>query len=238
MKYALITGASGGIGRSTALQLAKEGWHLYLHYNKNKEAVDELIQKISKYNIEIIPIGADLSSGEGVKKIVSSIFQLDAIIYSSGHSEWGLFQEQSEESIDKMINVHVKSPMILIQKLLSKLIRQRGNIIIVSSIWGQVGAACEVTYSTVKGAQISFVKSLSKELALSGIRVNAVAPGAIDTNMLVSFSEEEVNSLIEEIPMGRLGQPDEIAQTILFLLSISASYITGQTIPINGGWHT
>ncbi len=238
MKYALITGASGGIGSSTALKMAEEGWNLYLHYHSNEEAMKELVHSIDHCGVEVIPIRADLSLPEEVEILVGNIFQLDALIYSSGNSNWGLFQDHTESDIDYMINLHVKSPMLLVQRLLPKLVERKGAIVMVSSIWGQIGAACEVVYSTVKGAQLAFVKSLSKELALSGVRMNAVAPGAVDTPMMGLFSEEEVTALHEEIPMGRLAKADEIADSIQFLLSPKASYITGQTLSVNGGWHT
>ncbi|WP_262371639.1 elongation factor P 5-aminopentanone reductase [Rossellomorea aquimaris] len=238
MKYALITGASGGIGSSTALSLAEEGWNLYLHYHTNEKAITDLIHKVEKLGVEAIPIRANLALPKEVGSLVNSIFQLDAIIYSSGNSSWGMFQDQTEEEVDYLINVHVKSPLLLIQKLLPKLIDRKGSIVMVSSIWGQIGGACEVVYSTVKGAQLAFVKSLSKELALSGVRINAIAPGAVDTSMMGSFSEGELEALREEIPMGRFAQADEVSDSIQFLTSPKSSYITGQTISINGGWHT
>ncbi|KPL61074.1 elongation factor P 5-aminopentanone reductase [Rossellomorea vietnamensis] len=238
MKYALITGASGGIGSSTALTLAEEGWNLYLHYHSNEEAIKELVHKVEALGVEAIPIQVNLANPEEVGNLVHSIFRLDAIIYCSGNSTWGLFQDHSEDDMDQMINLHVKSPLLLVQKLLPKLIDRKGGIVMVSSIWGQIGGACEVVYSTVKGAQIAFVKSLSKELALSGVRVNAIAPGAVDTSMMGSFSDEDKDAIREEIPIGRFAQPGEIADSIQFLLSSRASYITGQTLSVNGGWHT
>ena len=114
---------------------------------------------------------------------------------------------------------------------------KRGNIVVISSIWGLTGASCEVVYSMVKGGQNAFVKALAKELAPSGIRVNAVAPGAIDTDMLRRFSEEELQSIANDIPIGRIGKPDEVAKTVSFLVSDAASYITGQIISVNGGWY-
>ena len=115
---------------------------------------------------------------------------------------------------------------------------EQSYVVLVSSIWGQTGASCEVIYSTAKGAQISFVKALSKEVAQSGVRINAVAPGAVNTQMMGIFSEDEKIALEEEIPMGRLAKPSEIAETIQFLLSEKASYITGQVLAVNGGWYT
>ncbi|MCA1059100.1 SDR family oxidoreductase [Rossellomorea aquimaris] len=238
MKHALITGASGGIGSSTALALAEEGWNVYLHYHSNEKAMKELVHKIEGLGVEAIPIRADLTTPKEVGKLVQSIFQLDAVIYCSGNSGWGLFQDHSENDMDQMINLHIKSPMLLIQQLLPKLIDRKGNIVIVSSIWGQIGGACEVVYSTVKGAQLAFVKSLSKELAPSGVRVNAIAPGVVETNMLSGFTDEDRLSMFEEIPMGRFAHPDEIADSIHFLISKKATYITGQTLSVNGGWHT
>ena len=130
------------------------------------------------------------------------------------------------------------SPILLTKELLPKMIRQQhGNIVLVTSIWGQTGAACEVVYSTVKGAQISFVKSLSKELALNGIRVNGIAPGAVNTSMMAHFTEDELDMIKGDIPMGRLAEPSDIAESVSFLLSEKASYITGQIISVNGGWY-
>lgn len=238
MKFALITGASGGIGRSTALILAKKGWNLYLHYHTDQNSIDDLMLEVREIGVEAIPIQADLAHPGQVKKVVDSIFRIDGIVYSSGVAGWGLFQDQTEQEMDRMINIHVKSPMILIQGLLPKLMEYKGNIVIVSSIWGQIGGACEVVYSTVKGAQLSFVKSLAKETALNGVRVNAVAPGAVATNMMKSFTDEETKQVIEDIPMGRLAISEEVASSIYFLLSEDSSYITGQTLAVNGGWHT
>jgi 3-oxoacyl-[acyl-carrier protein] reductase len=238
MKFALITGASGGIGRSTALTLAKKGWNLYLHYHSDKNTIDGLMVELKELEVDAIPIQADLTRPEQVSKVVDSIFQLDGIVYSSGIAGWGLFQDQTEHEMDRMINIHVKSPMLLIQALLPKLVKQSGSIVVVSSIWGQIGGACEVIYSTVKGAQLSFVKSLAKETALNGVRVNAVAPGAVATNMMNSFSNKEIRQVSEEIPMGRLALSEEVASSIQFLLSDESSYITGQTLAVNGGWHT
>ncbi|MGE8204014.1 elongation factor P 5-aminopentanone reductase [Heyndrickxia sp. NPDC080065] len=238
-KFALITGASGGIGSATAIAMAKDGWNLYLHYNKNKAAMDRLIRKLENYKIEMIPIQADLSTDEGISKLLNNIFHIDAICYVSGISHYGLFVDTNEQVFESMWKVHVYAPMVIIKSLLPKLMKNtRSHIVLVSSIWGQTGASCEVVYSTAKGAQISFVKALSKEVARNGVRINAVAPGAVKTQMLDMFTAEDLQMLEEEIPMGRLARPDEIAETILFLLSEKASYISGQVLAVNGGWYT
>jgi 3-oxoacyl-[acyl-carrier protein] reductase len=238
-KFALITGASGGIGRQTALALAGQDWNLYLHYHSNEKAVEELLKDLQSFDGEYIPVKADLTHSGGAEQLLAQLFQVDAFIYTSGKPLYGLFQDITENEMDDMWNLHVKSPMQILQGLLPKLLKSpNGSTVIVSSIWGQTGAACEVLYSTVKGAQIAFVKSLSKEVARNGTRINAVAPGAVNTEMLNDFTHEELADLAEEIPMGRFAEPSEVAQTIEFLLSPKSSYITGQILSVNGGWYT
>jgi 3-oxoacyl-[acyl-carrier protein] reductase len=238
-KFVLITGASGGIGRSLALKLASEGYNLYLHFHKNKQAISELLALLAKFEGEYIPVQADLSCQTGYKQLADNIFSIDSIIHNSGISHYGLLVDTDKEIVDKMMLVHITSPILLTKELLPKMIRQRtGNIIMITSIWGQTGAACEVIYSTAKGAQIAFVKSLSKELALNGIRVNGVAPGAVNTSMLSNFNEQEIEMLRGDIPIGRLAEPNDIAESVSFLLSEKSSYITGQILGVNGGWFT
>lgn len=237
-KFALVTGASGGIGRSISLKLAQEGYSLYLHYYQNKEAMRELMVELSRYDGEFIPIQADLTSSDGYKKIIANVYSVDAIIHNSGTSHYGLLVDLDQETAEKLMRIHVTSPMLITKELLPRMIlKSHGNIVMVSSIWGLTGAACEVAYSAAKGAQVSFVKALSKEVALSGIRVNGVAPGAIQTSMIQSFSTNELAAISEDIPMGKLGSADNVADAVSFLLSEKASYITGQILSVNGGWY-
>lgn len=237
-KYALITGASGGIGRAIAIRLAEEGYSLYLHYHKNEKAIRALMERLEQYQGEYIPICSDLSAKDGYKSLLPSIFSLDAIIHNAGSSHFGLLMDLNEEEADRLFRIHVTAPLMLTKNLLPKLLSKKSaNIVVVSSIWGQTGAACEVAYSTAKGAQIAFVKALSKEVSLNGIRVNAIAPGAIETDMLKEFTPEEMESMKADIPMGRLGAGEDIADGVAFLLSERASYITGQVLAINGGWY-
>ncbi|CAM4031299.1 elongation factor P 5-aminopentanone reductase [Lederbergia lenta] len=238
-KYALITGASGGIGSAIAQLLASKGWNLYLHYNKGEKQINELLARLDAYSIEVMPIRADLETDKGSDILADNIFQLDAIVNSSGNAPYGLFTDLSDTTIDQMLQLHVKSPIVLIRKLLPKLMgKPSAHVVLISSIWGQTGAACEVMYSTVKGAQIAFAKALSKETARSGVRVNCVAPGAVKTAMLDWLSSEELSDLEEDIPIGRLADPKEIAEVVSFLLSKQSSYITGQVIAVNGGMYT
>ncbi|MBT2690786.1 SDR family oxidoreductase [Bacillus sp. ISL-47] len=238
-KFVLITGASGGIGQAISLKLAEEGYSLYLHYNQNQRAINKLMDRLQLYGGEYMPIQADLSAKASYKKVAQSIFSLDAIVHNSGSSQYGLLTELTETETENLMNLHVTSPLLLTKELLPKLLTKKsGNIVVVSSIWGQTGAACEVAYSTAKGAQIAFVKALSKEVALNGVRVNAVAPGAVQTAMLNDFTEEELEAVKSDIPMGRLALPEDVANSISFLLSAKASYITGQVLAVNGGWYT
>ncbi|WML39119.1 SDR family oxidoreductase [Neobacillus sp. OS1-2] len=238
-KYALITGASGGIGQAVAINLAQKGYSLYLHYNKNEQSIRGLLDKLTPFGEEYIPIQANLADAGGYKSIAQHIFSLDAIIHCGGNSQYGLFVDVQQEEVEALMNVHVINPLLLTKELLPKLLRKgSGNVIVITSIWGQTGAACEVAYSAAKGAQLAFVKALSKEVALNGIRVNAVAPGAVATPMMESFTPEELEQITFEIPMGRLGLPEEIAGSVAFLLSEDSSYMTGQVLAINGGWYT
>lgn len=238
-KYALITGASGGIGSCIAKKLAKDGFSLYLHYHKNIEGMERLLRELSIFKNEYIPIQADLTEKNGIKKLCENIFALNAIIHNCGQSHYGLLVDLKEDDLEEIMKLQVTAPILITKRLLPKLMAQHnGQIVVISSIWGQTGAACEVAYSAAKGAQIAFVKALSKEVALSGITVNAVAPGAIQTPMLENFSADELQMLKDEIPIGRLGSGEDVADSVSFLLSSGSRYITGQTLAVNGGWYT
>jgi len=238
-KYALITGASGEIGSAIAKKLAGEGYSLYLHYNQNEKGIQLLIEQLQRFENDYIPIQADLSLATGYEKVADQIFSLDAIVHNSGQSHYGLLVDLKEEELDQIMKVHVTAPILLTKRLLPKLISKRsGQIVVISSIWGQTGAACEVAYSAAKGAQIAFVKALSKEVSLNGITVNAVAPGAVQSRMLQSLTEEELCALKEDIPVGRLGTGEDVAEAVAFLLSTKSQYITGHTLAVNGGWYT
>lgn len=234
-RFALVTGGSGGIGSAISKQLVEDGYTVYVHYNKSEEKINGLKRELGA----IIPVQANLATPDGVQKLWAQIHHpLDVIVYAAGKSIFGLVTDVTNEQLNEMVELQVKSVYNLLSLALPSMIRlRRGNIVVISSIWGQVGASCEVLYSMVKGAQNSYVKALAKEVALSGIRVNAVAPGAIETEMLSVFSEEDKKGIAEEIPIGRIGFSEEVAKTVSFLVSPGSSYITGQIIGVNGGWH-
>lgn len=238
--FVLITGASGGIGQSIAKKLAKNGYSLYLHYYTNLEAILDLMKELRELNKngEYIPIQADLRTEEGCQQLTHEIYQIQAIVHNSGIAVNKVLTTMLTEEIHDLISLHLTAPILITRSLLPKLIRQKhGTICFVSSIWGLTGASCETVYSAVKGGQISFAKALSKEVAPSGIRVNCVAPGAIQTDMLNNLNEEDLEIVKNEIPLERLGKPDEVADAVEYLLSDKASYITGQVISVNGGWY-
>ncbi|WP_449540077.1 elongation factor P 5-aminopentanone reductase [Ferdinandcohnia sp. Marseille-Q9671] len=238
-KYALITGASGGIGSAIARELATCGYSLYLHYNENESAVKALAKELVSQGVDIHLVKADLSQSHGVEEAMSQLeHPIDTVIHNSGKSIFGLMTDFDQQTVDQMVQLHISTPYLLTKALLPNMITKKsGNIIVISSIWGLTGASCEVLYSMVKGGQLSFVKALAKEVALSGIRVNAVAPGAINTNMLQKFTEDDLKGISEEIPLGRIGEPKEVADVVSFLLSNKSSYITGQVLSVNGGWY-
>lgn len=237
-KFALITGASGGIGASIAKVLYNQGYSLYLHYNQNQKEIITLQQDLNDED-RIYLVQSDLSDTNGVEHLLSQIVHpIHTIVYNAGNSYYGLVTDMNNDEVNKMITLHTTSPFLLIKNLLPNMISKKsGNIVMITSIWGLTGASCEVLYSMVKGSQNTYVKALAKELALSGIRVNAIAPGAIDTSLLNIFSKEEMKALEEEIPMGRIGKPDEVANAVGFLVSNHSSYITGQILSVNGGWY-
>ncbi|MBC2353097.1 SDR family oxidoreductase [Listeria welshimeri] len=236
-KYAFVTGASGEIGQAICIALAKAGWNLYLHYYQNRQAVEDIVPQLQAENIDVILIQADFDDFSSLKEIEKQVFQVDAFIHAAGHSHYALFQDTTDLDMTKLWNVHMYMPMRLIQIFIPKLMKsQQGRIVFISSIWGEIGASMEVVYSTVKGAQIAFCKALSQEVGLSGITVNAVTPGVVKTKMMDQFSLEGKEILRQEIPLKRFAKPEEIAETVEFLTSKKASYITGEVLRLNGGW--
>jgi 3-oxoacyl-[acyl-carrier protein] reductase len=236
-KHVLIVGASGDIGAAIAEQLRLDGHQLILHYHQNKAPIDKLIQTDKAESI-LGFIQADLSTMDGIMKLINEIvYPVDAIVFASGIAYYGLFQETPEMVMEEMLSIHIKAPLLITKSLLGHMIQQKyGKIVFISSVWGEVGASHEVLYSTVKGAQISFVKALAKEVGPSGILVNAISPGFIDTKMN-PLTEDDKIALIEEIPLNRPGLPIDVANTVSFLISEKSNYIHGETIRVSGGWY-
>ncbi|GGE65012.1 elongation factor P 5-aminopentanone reductase [Priestia taiwanensis] len=238
-KYVLITGASGGIGAAIARKLGEEGYGLYLHYYRNLEGIHSLYDELQRAGMECYCVKADLAQSTAVAEIASQIHHpIENVVYTAGKSMVGLVTDVSEQEMQTMIQLHVTSLYTLCNRFIPSMVKLKsGNIVVISSIWGQIGASCEVLYSMLKGAQNTYVKALAKELAPSNIRVNGIAPGAVETKMMESFSDEDIALIEEEIPLGRMAKSEEVANVVSFLLSPQASYVTGQVIGVNGGWH-
>ncbi|MFQ3543266.1 SDR family oxidoreductase [Halobacillus rhizosphaerae] len=237
-KRCLIIGASGDIGAACARELIEDGYSVYLHYFSNESIITQLKQEIPASQW-IGASQADLASDGGVASFINKIDpQWDAVVFAGGHHWRGLFQEMTPEDMDHLYYLHMKAPWLIAKHVLPEMIsRKQGQMVIVSSIWGEEGASLEAAYSAVKGAQISFVKGLAKEVAPSGIRINAITPGLISSKMNADLSKEEIAELEDEIPLGRAGTCKEAAQSVAFLLSEKASYITGHILKVNGGWN-
>jgi len=237
MKTALVTGGTGGIGRAITEQLIEEGYTVYVHYNQNHSVFEEWSEKYRE--APVIPLQADLSNEQYVNQLVNEIVSpIDVLVVASGNASFGFIQDIPYDELQRLMMIHLTSPFVIIQRLLPKMIqRKKGSIIFISSIWGETGAALETAYSMVKGGQNALVKALAKEVAPSGIRVNAIAPGFIHTKMNNHLSPDELQAIEEEIPLGRGGEPEEIAKVVSFLAGEGSSYITGQILSVNGGWH-
>ncbi len=232
-----MIGASGDIGRTIVQELAKEGYSLLLHYHKNTEKIKELTNSLSPEKVLGV-YQANLTSKIEIQKMLDNIiYPVHSIVFVSGLADNTLFQETTEKMMDYMLSLHVKAPWKITQHFLQPMIRNNyGKIIFITSIWGEVGASNEVIYSSVKGAQNSFVKALAKEVGPSGILVNGISPGFIDTKMNQHLNSDEIDNIISEIPLNRAGLPRDVANAVSFLMSEKASYIQGDIIKVTGGW--
>lgn len=231
MKKALVTGGSGGIGAAVCETLANEGYFVYIGYSSSREKAEILAEKIGGEPLEI-----DVSDTESINSAVKIAGEIDLLVNNAGISEIDLFTSISAEKSSRIMAVNLVGAMELTRKILPAMInRKSGCIINISSMWGEVGASCEVDYSASKAGLIGFTKALAKEVAPSGIRVNCVSPGFIMTEMNSRFSAEDLELIREDIPLGIFGEPRHIADTVAFLASEKAEYITGQIIGVNGG---
>ena len=229
----LISGASRGIGRQIAIDLSQTGYTVIANYNKSEQSAKELQ---TQFNIDIFQ--ADISKSTEIKQLTDYVLKkygkIDVLINNAGISQTKLFTDITDEDWNKMINTNLYSAFKLTQKCLPNMIHNKsGCIINISSMWGQVGASCESLYSITKAGIDAMTKSLAKELGPSGIRVNSIAPGFIDTDMNKCYSKEDVQGIISETPLEKIGQPSDISKCIKWL--IEDQFTTGQIISINGG---
>ena len=240
-KTVIITGASKGIGAAAAILFARKGWNVVINYNESYESASLLCRSLSSNGFSAMIHKANVANKLEVdlmvKEAVYKFGSVDVLINNAGVSYQGLITDTDEIDYDKIIDINLKGVINCCKAVTPVMVNQKsGKIINISSMWGQVGASCEVAYSAAKAGVIGLTKALAKELAPSGITVNAIAPGLIETNMNSNISVEDLNSFVESIPLGRMGSADEIAEAAFFLSSDSADYITGQVIGINGGF--
>lgn len=240
-KTVLITGASRGIGKETAIVLAENGYNVIINYHNSKDSALSLADKITSFGGNCIAIKADISNPSQVESMFceakNKYGKIDILINNAGIAKQNLFTDVSYSEWRNMFNVNMDGVFHCCQNALPDMIRRHeGKIINISSIWGIVGASCEVAYSSTKAAIIGFTKALAKEVGPSGIQVNCVAPGVIDTDMNSNLDEPSLSQLKDETPLCRLGKVEDIANTILFLVSSKSDFITGQIISPNGGF--
>lgn len=241
-KTVLITGATRGIGRACALKFAQQGWNVAACYVRSQEAAQTLAQEMEQCGTQFLCEQADVRDVAALRRVVSlaqaHFGTLDAVVCNAGIAQQKLFSDITEEDWDAMFDVNTKGAYRTIQAALPLLLEQQaGSIVTVSSIWGQTGGSCEVHYSASKAAVVGMTKALAKELGLSGIRVNCVSPGVIDTDMNRMHGAEVMEQLAEETPLGRNGAPADVAEAVYWLASDQSRFVTGQVLGVNGGFY-
>lgn len=241
-KVALVTGASRGIGRSIALQLAEEGFNVAVNYAGNKEKAEEVVTQIKEKGVEAFAIQANVSNPDEVKamikEVVNQFGSVDVLVNNAGITRDNLLMRMKEQEWDDVIDTNLKGVFNCIQKVTPQMLRQKGGRIInLTSIVGAVGNPGQINYVASKAGVIGMTKTAARELASRQITVNAVAPGFIVSDMTNALNEDLKNGMKAQIPLGHFGEDKDIAHTVAFLASDKAKYITGQTIHVNGGMH-
>lgn len=240
-KTALVTGAAGGIGSAAARAFAGEGYHVVINYRNSKDGAQALQNELRAAGCDALAVCADVADPAQVAEMFrlseKQFGGVDVLVNNAGIAQQKLFTDITQADYDAMFDVHVRGCFNCCQAALPHMIRQKeGKIINISSVWGVTGASCEVHYSAAKAAVIGMTKALAKEVGPSGIQVNCITPGVIDTAMNACFCSKTMEQLIQETPLGRLGSPADVAGLIVFLASGKADFITGQVIGTDGGF--
>lgn len=241
MRNVLITGASRGIGAETARIFAKNGDRVFINYNRSENAARSLQSELSACGYDTVLAKADVSNSKEVNEMFDNILHeyggIDVLVNNAGISQIKLFTDITDDDWNTMLSVNLSGVFYCCRAALPYMIKkQHGRIINISSMWGQVGGSCEVHYSAAKAGIIGLTKALAMEEGLSGITVNCIAPGVIATEMNSHLSEQDISALKDETPTGTIGTPSDVANAVFFLASESASFITGQTLGVNGGF--
>lgn len=241
MKTVVITGASKGIGAATAILFARKGYNVVINYNNSYEAAKLLTRSLSSQGYSVIDVKANvanhLETDLLIKEAAYKFGSVDVLINNAGVSHIGLITDTDHIDSDRIFDINLKGVYNCCKSVTPIMVSQKsGKIINIASMWGEVGASCEVAYSAAKAGVIGLTKALAKELAPSNINVNAISPGLIETGMNSNISVEDLTSFVEDIPLGRMGSADEIAAAAYFLASEDADYITGQILGVNGGF--
>lgn len=239
-KTAIVTGGSRGIGAAIVHMLVKEGYNVVINYNKSEQEAKKIKEEFTSKGYYVETFKADVSKRKEVKKLVEFTIQkfknIDVLINNAGISQTKLFTDITEEDWQKMIDTNLNSYFYMCQEIVPNMIHnKKGCIVNISSIWGITGASCEVHYSVAKAGVDALSKALAKELGPSGIRVNSIAPGIIDTDMNKHLNEKEIEQIEDEIPLCRIGKAKDIAKCVKWL--VEDEYTTGQVISVNGGWN-
>ncbi len=242
-KTVLVTGASGGIGGACARLFAAEGYKVAIHYNKDKDSAESLKAEICSLGGEAVCVCADLTDENQVidmlRNVERELGEVDLLVNNAGVSQQKLFTDTTREDYELVFGVNILATVNCCRAVLPSMIRRKsGRIVNVSSMWGISGASCEVLYSASKAAVAGFTKALAKEVGPSGIMVNCVAPGVINTKMNSHLSGEDMAALCDETPLCRIGEPEEVAQAVLFLATDKSAFVTGQVLSVDGGFIT
>lgn len=236
MQTALVTGASRGIGRAAAEAFAREGYRVIVNYRQSAREAEELAASLRARGADAWAVQADVAEAEAVDKMVAEAGRVDVLVNNAGVAARGLLADLTDDAWRRVLDVNLTGFFHCARAVIPGMVRRKaGRIVAVSSMWGVTGGSCEAAYSAAKAGVIGLVKALAKELGPSGVRVNCVAPGVIDTDMNRALTQADRAALCEETPLGRVGTPQEVARAILFLAGPGGDFITGQVLSPNGG---